>query len=92
MVRFLDHERFLHRLVENSYRALDDGAYDINTAHLGSHDILSLKKRIVSCPFVPIIGEIKYRSPSHGILIDKKLQASDIAEEMINSGAIAISV
>ncbi len=92
MVRFLDHERFLHRLVENSYRALDDGAYDINTSHLGSHDILSLKKRIVSCPFVPIIGEIKYRSPSHGILIDKKLQSSDIAEEMINSGAIAISV
>jgi indole-3-glycerol phosphate synthase len=92
MVRFLDHERFLHRLVENSYRSLNDGAYDVNTSHFRSHDILSLKTRIVSCPHVPIIGEIKYHSPSHGLLMDKKLQPSDIAEKMINSGAIAISV
>ena len=92
MVRFLDHERFLHRLVDNSYRALDNGAYDFNSLHLRSHDILDLRKRIVSCPYVPIIGEIKYRSPSIGLLIDKKFQPSDIAEIMINSGAIAISV
>ena len=92
MVRFLDHERFLHRLVDNSYRALDNGAYDFNSLHLRSHDILDLRKRIVSCPYVPIIGEIKYRSPSRGLLIDEKFQPSDIAEIMINSGAIAISV
>lgn len=92
MVRFLDNERLLHRLVENSYMALDDGAYDFSTSHLRSHDILGLRKRIVSCPYVPIIGEIKYRSPLHGILIDKKFQPSDVAEKMINSGAIAISV
>jgi indole-3-glycerol phosphate synthase len=92
MVRFRGHERFLHRLVDNSYKALDDGAYDFNTSHLKSHDILDLRKRIVSCLYVPIIGEIKYRSPSHGALIDKKFQPSDIAETMINSGAIAISV
>jgi indole-3-glycerol phosphate synthase len=92
MVRFRGHERFLHRLVDNSYKALDDGAYDFNTSHIKSHDILDLRKRIVSCPYVPIIGEIKYRSPSHGVLIDKKFQPSDIAETMINSGAIAISV
>jgi indole-3-glycerol phosphate synthase len=92
MVRFRGHERFLHRLVDNSYKALDDGAYDFNTSHLKSHDILDLRKRIVSCLYVPIIGEIKYRSPTHGDLIDKKFQPSDIAETMINSGAIAISV
>ena len=92
MVRFLDHERFLHRLVDNSYKALDNGAYDFNTLHFRSHDIMDLRKRIVSCPYVPIIGEIKYRSPSHGILIDKKFQPSNIAQVMINSGATAISV
>jgi indole-3-glycerol phosphate synthase len=92
MIRFRDRERFLHQLVDNSYRALDDGAYDFNTSHLRSHDILDLRKRIVSCPYVPIIGEIKYCSPSHGVLLDKKFQPSDIAETMINSGAIAISV
>ncbi len=92
MVRFLDQERFLHRLVDNSYRALDNGAYDFNTSDLRSHDILDLRKRIVSCPYVPIIGEIKYRSPSQGILIDKKFPPLHIAETMINSGAVAISV
>lgn len=92
MVRFRDPDSFLHRLVDNSYRALDDGAYDFNTSDIRSHDILDLKKRVVSCPYVPIIGEIKYRSPSQGILLDKKFNPSDIAETMINSGAIAISV
>jgi indole-3-glycerol phosphate synthase len=92
MIRFLDQERFLHRLVDNSYRALDNGAYDFNTSDLRSHDILDLRKRIVSCPYVPIIGEIKYHSPSYGILIDKKFPPSHIAEIMINSGAVAISV
>lgn len=92
MVRFQDHQHFLHRLVDNSYRALDDGAYEFNTSHLRSHDILDLKKCIVSCPHVPIIGEIKYRSPSQGILIGKKFYPLKIAETMINSGAIAISV
>lgn len=92
MVRFLEHSSFLHQLVDNSYRALDNGAYDFSTSLLRSHDIIDLRKRIVSCRYVPIIGEIKYRSPSHGILIDKKFQPSELAETMINSGAIGISV
>ena len=92
MLRRRDHTRYLHRLVDNSYRALDDGAYDYNISVVRTHDILDLRRCIVSCPYVPIIGEIKFRSPSHGNLIDKKLRPVDIAETMINSGAVAISV
>jgi len=92
MVRFQHHDSFLYRLADNSYRALDDGAYDLNTSDIKSHDILDLRKRIISCPYVPIIGEIKYSSPSHGLLLDEKFSPSYLAETMTESGAIAISV
>lgn len=92
MVRFQHHDSFLYRLADNSYRALDDGAYDLNTSDNKSHDILDLRKRIISCPYVPIIGEIKYSSPSHGVLLDEKFSPSYLAETMTESGAIAISV
>jgi indole-3-glycerol phosphate synthase len=92
MVRFQHQDSFLYRLADNSYRALDDGAYDLNTSDIKSHDILDLRKRIISCPYVPIIGEIKYSSPSHGVLLDEKFSPSYLAETMTESGAIAISV
>ena len=92
MVRFQHHDSFLYRLADNSYRALDDGAYDLNTSDIKSHDILDLRKRIISCPYVPIIGEIKYSSPSHGVLLDEKFSPTYLAETMTESGAIAISV
>ena len=92
MVRFQHHDSFLYRLADNSYRALDDGAYELNTSDIKSHDILDLRKRIISCPYVPIIGEIKYSSPSHGVLLDEKFSPSYLAETMTESGAIAISV
>ena len=92
MVRFQHHDSFLYRLADNSYRALDDGAYDLNTSDIKSHDILDLRKRIISCPYVAIIGEIKYSSPSHGVLLDEKFSPSYLAETMTESGAIAISV
>jgi indole-3-glycerol phosphate synthase len=92
MVRFQHHDSFLYRLADNSYRALDDGAYDLNTSDIKSHDILDLRRRIISCPYVPIIGEIKYSSPSHGVLLDEKFSPSYLAETMTESGAIAISV
>jgi indole-3-glycerol phosphate synthase len=92
MVRFQHQDSFLYRLADNSYRALDDGAYDLNTSDIKSHDILDLRKRIISCPYVPIIGEIKYSSPSHGLLLDEKFSPSYLAETMTESGAIAISV
>jgi len=92
MVRFQHQDSFLYRLADNSYRALDDGAYDLNTSYIKSHDILDLRKRIISCPYVPIIGEIKYSSPSHGVLLDEKFSPSYLAETMTESGAIAISV
>jgi len=92
MVRFQHHDRFLYRLADNSYRALDDGAYDLNTSDIKSHDILDLRKRIISCPYVPIIGEIKYSSPSHRVLLDEKFSPTYLAETMTESGAIAISV
>lgn len=92
MIRFQHDNSFLYRLADNSYRALDDGAYDLNTSDIKSHDILDLRKSIISCPYVPIIGEIKYSSPSHGVLLDEKFSPLYLAEIMTESGAIAISV
>jgi indole-3-glycerol phosphate synthase len=87
-----EHPSFLHKLVDNSYRALDSGAYNLTRFNTRSHDILNLKKCILSCPYVPIVGEIKYASPSHRMLMKEEIMPTDIAEMMINSGAIAISV
>jgi indole-3-glycerol phosphate synthase len=92
MGKLREHTSFLHKLVDNSYRALDNGAYNLTKFDTRSHDILNLKKCILSCPFVPIIGEIKYASPSHNMLMEGEIIPKDIAEMMINSGAIAISV
>jgi indole-3-glycerol phosphate synthase len=82
---------FLRKLVDNSYRALDSGLYDKQFG-TKSHDVLNLKKCIVGCTYIPVIAEIKYASPSQGVLMDENLNPLKIAERMVNSGAVGISV
>jgi indole-3-glycerol phosphate synthase len=64
MSKFLESEMNLQRLAGNSFKAIDDGAYE--TGHSFTHDALSLRRAILSCPHAPLITEVKFASPSHG--------------------------
>ena len=89
MSKFLQPERNLERLVGNSFKAIDGGAYD--TSHSFTHDALSMRKAILSCPHSPLITEVKFASPSVG-KIRAKTSPIEIASMMTSSGAIALSV
>lgn len=52
---------------------------------------LSLLKAIESAPHVPVIAEIKRASPSHGIIREGG-SAPELAREMVEGGAVGISV
>ena len=89
MSKFLRTDFNLKRLVDNSYKAIDRGAYE--TKQLFTHDAISLRKAISSCVHAPLITEIKFSSPSQG-KIRSNTEPADIAKTMVNSGAIGISV
>jgi indole-3-glycerol phosphate synthase len=79
----------LKHLVDNSYKAIDEGAYETN--HLSIHDTISLRKAITLCAHAPLITEIKFSSPSQG-KIRSKTEPAKIAKTMVHSGAVGISV
>ena len=89
MSKFFRPDRSLKRLADNSFKAIEEGAYE--TEHSFSHDALSLKKAILSCPHTPLITEVKFSSPSVG-KIRNKISPPEIAETMAKSGASALSV
>ncbi|MGD9534008.1 MAG: indole-3-glycerol-phosphate synthase [Candidatus Nitrosocosmicus sp.] len=84
----------MRTLVKNSYRAIDDGAYENKEERdYLHHDSIDLRNRIIECQNIPIITEIKYASPSKGVLADPmKVTVESIAQVMQNSGATGISV
>ncbi|MFL6480981.1 MAG: indole-3-glycerol-phosphate synthase [Nitrososphaera sp.] len=79
----------LKRLVDNSYQAIDGGAYDTEVSF--SHETRSLRKAIGLCSHAPIITEVKFASPSEGKIRCKE-EPAKIATTMVESGAIGISV
>src|SRR5918992_4123550 len=79
----------LKRLVDNSYKAIDQGVYE--TKQLFTHDTLSLSKAITLCAHAPLITEIKFSSPSQG-KIRSKIEPAMISKTMVESGATGISV
>ena len=80
----------LKDLVDNSFKAIDEGAYE--TKHsISTHDVISLRDAIHKCPHAPLITEVKFSSPSHG-KIRNVIQPTDIAKEMASSGVIGISI
>ena len=70
MSKFVRPEFSLKTLTDNSYKSIEEGAYDAETYNLHMHDPISLKKRIVTCIHAPLITEIKFASPSKGRIID----------------------
>jgi indole-3-glycerol phosphate synthase len=81
-------------LTDNSYRAINEGAYDVKPEYHLTHEPISIKKSILKCPHVPLITEIKLSSPSRGRLsasINEKTMIT-AAQGMVESGAAALSV
>ena len=80
---------FLKKLVEAARKAIDDDIYDIDFTIY--HPTFSIKDAIRSCKHAPIITEIKFASPSMGTIREYS-DPTRIARQMIDSGAIALSI
>lgn len=89
MSKFVRTDFSLKRLVDNSYKAIDQGVYE--TKQLFTHDTISLRKAIALCAHAPLITEVKFSSPSQG-KIRSKTEPAEIAKTMVDSGAVGISV
>jgi indole-3-glycerol phosphate synthase len=79
----------IKQLADNSYRAIDQGLYEIN--ELCSHHTISLRKAIRLCRHAPLITEVKFSSPSQGKIRSKE-EPTVIAKTMAEFGATGISV
>ena len=89
MSKFVRTDFSIKRLVDNSFRAIDDGAYE--TSHSFTHDAISIRKAVASCPHAPLITEIKFSSPSQG-KIRSKSSPAEIATAMVGAGSTGLSV
>ena len=88
-------ENLVKSLVENSYKSIDEGLYNITNIDY-SHEALNLKKNILDLKGknkIPIITEIKFSSPSKGVIMNREnANLLSISREMIKSGAVGLSV
>ncbi len=89
MTKFVRTDFSIKRLVDNSFKAIDEGAYD--TRHSFTHDVINIRKAVMSCSHAPLITEVKFSSPSKG-KIRSMTQPVQIATTMVNAGAIGLSV
>ena len=80
---------FLNKLAGSAKKAIDDGIYDIEFTIY--HPTFSINDAIQSCKHTPIITEIKFASPSMGTIREYS-DSTRIAREMVDSGAIALSI
>lgn len=89
MSKFVRTDFSIKRLVDNSFKAIDEGAYE--TQHSFTHDAISVRKAVSSCAHAPLITEIKFSSPSQG-KIRGRTSPAEIAMTMVNAGAVGLSV
>lgn len=87
--RFANAGDTLKQLAENSFRAIDDGAYDIKRSI--NHDAIRVRKAILACKHAPLITEVKFSSPSRGKIREVGTPA-EIAMAMEEAGATALSI
>ena len=82
-------ENILEKLVNNSRKAIDNGIYNISESL--SNSGMDLGKIIINSQHAPLITEVKFSSPALGN-IRKVSDPVDIAIQMVNGGASALSV
>lgn len=93
MSKFSNSTFNLKSLTDNSYKAIEEGAYDAQNYDFTRHDSISMKTAILSCSHAPIITEIKFASPSRGeIKAQTEMDSIQLASKMISSGSIGLSV
>jgi indole-3-glycerol phosphate synthase len=90
MSKFVRTDFSIKRLVDNSFKAIDEGAYD--TVQSFTHDAISIRKAVTSCPRAPLITEVKFSSPSQGKIRNKTSSPTEIAATMVDAGAVGLSV
>jgi len=82
-------ENILQELVNNSKNAIDTGIYDISVTLPNSG--MNLEEIISKSQHAPLITEVKFSSPALG-KIRTISDPIDIAQQMVNGGASALSV
>ena len=82
-------ENILEKLVNNSRKAIDNGVYNISESL--SNSGMDLCETIINSQHAPLITEVKFSSPALGN-IRKVSDPVDIAMQMVNGGASALSV
>ncbi|MDP9197096.1 MAG: indole-3-glycerol-phosphate synthase [Thermoproteota archaeon] len=93
MSKFFNKNGLLRTLVNNSYKAIDEGYYDAEKYHLYNHCAISFRKHILSCTHVPIISEIKFSSPSRGTIVNPNdIDLVHLAEGLVRSGVVGLSI
>jgi indole-3-glycerol phosphate synthase len=93
MSKFVRSNFTLKTFTDNSYKAIDEGAYDSEEYDFRGHESISIKKTILSCPHAPLIIEIKSSSPSRGRIIKSdEINVIEQASVIARSGASGLSV
>jgi len=82
-------ENILEKLVNNSRKAIDNGVYEISQSV--SNSGIDLGETIIKSQHASLITEVKFSSPALGS-IRKVSDPIDIALDMVNGGASALSV
>ena len=93
-MKFFDNKSVLKTLVDNSFKAIDNGFYDLkNGPNFYNHTKINLKQKIIHCTHVPLITEIKFASPSKGSILDSgKVNLETVVTEMEKAHSSGISI
>ncbi len=93
-LRFPSTKSMLRTLVKNSFKAIDEGMYEISgDRYYDNHTCISMRNNILQCQQAPLLTEIKYASPSRGTLVNcNEKNVVEIATTMEKAGAIGISI
>ena len=75
-------------------KTIDNGYYEIKgEINFDNHTKINLKKSLMDCIHVPLITELKYASPSKGILLNNiNINLETIVSEMEKAHSCAISI
>jgi indole-3-glycerol phosphate synthase len=93
-LKFFGQKSVLKTLVNNSFKALDNGYYDLEkNTNFENHKNIDLRKKLIECKHVPLITEIKFASPSKGTILDQEtIKIENIVEEMEKANSCGISI
>ncbi len=94
-LKFFGNRSLLKTLVNNSFRAIDNGSYEIKEggSYFSNHATIDLRKNLRNCKHVPLITELKLSSPSKGAILDiNKVNLESIVSEMENAHSSGVSI